>query len=730
MLLTIGPGYDRNRISWRRMRKTLRPRAFRLLLAAVLLVMGAPVSPVAAQTATDCYDAQEPTAEKYGPTDITAVSGNRGLSVGLNSDATVTVFKWPSPSFYDQIKYRTTDRAQRRLGALPNEGAFFGLAWREGATDKWDFEWLRQWNSSQRFVSANGDEVATTFRNRDVGLEVVVRDVVAEPFDVFSRRVSVRRMRTSKVTSIRVFSFVNYNPVVSKRVREPINDWCTEGNNDAGGLYEPEADAILHERSGTDASTGNPSSVALAMAFDGRSDGHQVGRDTFQTGVAGTAYSDSVDADLSGSDEAPGQADGAMFDQLSFGRADVVTTTVLMAAAPTQEEVVDVLGSARRQSFSRMSDAKQRWWSQWLKSVPLPRRAPTAVVGLAKRALITLRQNTAPGGLIVTSIATQAPMGLDWIRHGAYMNRALDIAGFHGPVTKHNLRYSELQASVPTEGVPPGNWAPNYYADGALGGIFPHQIPYEIDETGLGMWTLWDHYLQTKDTAYLFAVYPEIRLAASYLTEACRDLTTNLQCVAHEEDNPLPRRTIVGAQAAWLGLDSAVKAAKVVGEQEDANRLAWEARRQELGTAIDQSFYDGDCNCYTQDYLAGGSLLWPVRFLDSRPARMQAQADVNWRHFRRVLNGDETVGRLESRALLGNAHAWADRAGKLKLIKEALKWIARVPTTDETGLLGEAWEKYPRNRRGRITTMVSQPHAWNQAMFYLAALQVYGKTSP
>ncbi|MDQ3955064.1 MAG: hypothetical protein M3285_05905 [Actinomycetota bacterium] len=709
------------------MRKTLNAGISPVILLSLLLTI-APGAPAGAQT-TDCYDAQEPTAEDYGPTDITAVSGNKKLSVAVNADGTVTVFKWPSPSFYDQIKYRTTDRRQFRYGALPNEGAFLGLAWREGAAAEWTFDWLRRWKSSQRFLSSNGDEVLTTFRKPEIGLQVAVRDLVAQPLNVFARRVNVRRMKNSDVTSVRVFSFTNYNPVVSKRAREPVDDWCTEGDNDAGASYNSRADAVLHQRSGTDISTGSPSSVALAMAFDRSSNGHQVGRDTFETGVSGTAYSDSLDAKLSGSDSADGQADAAMFDQLSFGRRDKVSTTALMAAAHTKKEVLEILRGARRESFADLSEAKRRWWRNWLKRAPLPRRAPRAIVKLATRALISIRQNTDKGGLIVTSIATQSPMGLDWPRHGAYINRALDQAGFHDVVTAHNVRYAELQASISQDGVPPGNWAPNYYADGVLGGIFPHKIPYEIDETGLGMWTLWDHYLQTKDTSYLFGVYPEIRLAASYLTEACRDLATDLQCVAHEEDNPIPRRTIVGAQAVWLGLDSAVRAAAVVGEQEDANRLAWRARRNELGAAIDENFFDRRCDCYTRDYLAGGTLLWPARYLDSRPSRMQAQAEINWRHFRRVLDGRVTAGRLEARSLLGNAHAWSERGKKLRLVRKALVWIARVPTTG-TGLLGEAWERFPNNRRGRITTMVSQPHAWNQAMFYLAALKAYGKTSP
>ena len=82
-------------------------------LALILAAVGALYVPTRAQaqTAADCYEPNEPTPEKYGPTDISVTTGNQRLSVALNSAGTVTVLKWPSPSFYDQIKYRTTDRS-------------------------------------------------------------------------------------------------------------------------------------------------------------------------------------------------------------------------------------------------------------------------------------------------------------------------------------------------------------------------------------------------------------------------------------------------------------------------------------------------------------------------------------------------------------------------------------------------------------------------------------------
>jgi hypothetical protein len=353
---------------------------------------------------------------------------------------------------------------------------------------------------------------------------------------------------------------------------------------------------------------------------------------------------------------------------------------------------------------------------------------------LAKRALISIRQATdAASGLIMTSVATQSPLGTDTIRHAAYINRALDLAGHPEMVERHNVRLAALQARIGNkppggEATPNGNWAQNYYADGVVSGT----IPYEVDATGLGIWTLWDHYALTGDRDYLMSpvVYESIQRAAQYLSDdapfGCRDPSTGLQCTANEEGNPNPTRTLKGAQAVWLGLGSAAKAARLRGGSAAlANAQKWEARQKEIGEAIESNFYVPDCDCYTGEYQTGGTLLWPVGYLKTRADRQESQAQVNYRHIRRAVAGKDNFGGLESRALVGNAYAWVgDRSGITKL-KRALGWVASVPTTDDTRILGGAWSNFPDDT-GPITTMLSQPHVWDQAMFYLAALKTYG----
>lgn len=709
----------------------LRPvaAAFVAVVAGASL-LGAP-GPLRAQTGSNCAGANEP--EEYGPTDINATSGNQALSAGFNEKATLTVLKWPSPSFYDQIKYRTSDRGELRLGALPNEGALLGLAWRKGAAAKWDFEWLRQWPSSQRWADDDGDVVVTRFRRAALGLTVTVRDVVAHDSDVLFRRVTVDRTPKSRVRTVRVVGFANFNPVFGKTPQVPHQDWCTEEDNDDGASYNKDADAIVHARSGTDESTQAPSGAALTMGFLGRSDGHQVGADTYQGADGTSAYDDARDGKLRGNRTAPGQADAALLDQLSLTRSRAATTTLAIAAAFTPKESLSLLEAARDRSPQTVEAAKARWWRSWLARARLPKDAPRPVVAVAKRSLIVMRQATDPapagadGGLIVASIATQPPLGLDWIRHGAYVNRALHAAGHPEMVRAHNFRYAELQVTTTSRprgasaSTPSGNWAQNYYADGVVGG----PIPYEVDETGLGIWTLYDHYDITEDRGYLTSrqVYEAIQRAAQYLTDVCRDVTTGLQCLASERDNPAATQTLVGAEAVWLGLGAAVEAANVLGTPDsEANAARWAARRQELGSAIRTRFFDESCNCYTTDPDVGGTLLWPVRFLRYGSEQADAQAEINFRYVSRSMRGRNEQGGQEVKALLGNAYAWGNSARDLKRVRSGLSWVARVPASSGTHVLGEGWV----TRKREVVTISGQPHVPTHAQFYLAALKAFG----
>jgi len=160
-------------------------------------------------------------------------------------------------------------------------------------------------------------------------------------------------------------------------------------------------------------------------------------------------------------------------------------------------------------------------------------------------------------------------------------------------------------------------------------------------------------------------------------------------------------------------------------ETSKQNATKWAGRRDELAAAIRANYLDEECNCYTRDYEIGGTNLWPVGFEPYGSKTSNSQAAVNWTHIARSLGGRVDRSKLAGKVLLGNAYAWQGQAAKVRQLKRGLRWMAEVPTTDGTGLLGEAWMKFPTDS-GKITTMVAQPNVWHQAIFYLAATKVYG----
>src|SRR5689334_10999146 len=160
-------------------------------LVAVLAVLAPathaaePVSPEQGLTESGCFD---PTAgnadfEAYGPTDLNAQAGDGRVTVGENGGGTITVFKYPNPSYYNQVKYFATgrDAAGHVQVQYPNEGSFAGIRWRTraGVTG---FAWLRDWRSAQRYDSPDTPVPVTAWTApKALGLTVTATDLAQGP---------------------------------------------------------------------------------------------------------------------------------------------------------------------------------------------------------------------------------------------------------------------------------------------------------------------------------------------------------------------------------------------------------------------------------------------------------------------------------------------------------------------------------------------------------------------
>jgi len=687
-----------------------------------------------------CYHPTQANAdyEAYGPTDVSVQAGNGRMTVDENDSGTITVLKYPNPSFSNQVKYLAVsrDRATGRVQSqFPNEGVFTGIRW--STRDGDGFAWLRDWATEQRY---NSDDVPVpvTVHHAPPGVGLTVTEIdlaVAGGASAFEREIWVDRDRGSPVSAVRLVAYANLNPVASRFTYAPITDWCLSQLSDQQAAYDATAHAIVSSWRGVDAASQRPASVALATAWDGADAAHQVGGDGFDPatlpGQPNDGYLEETQAPhhLSGATTAAGQTTGTLETVSAFDPGGRATARLTIAAGTDTAAALDMLGNARAQSFDAQIGAVNADWHAWLSRTTLPATSEARVVQVAKRSLISVRLAIDPdSGAIVASAATQGPYGEDWIRDGSFINALLDANGFHDAVTRHNLFYAQVQTSPlnPSPLRPSGNWPMASYGDGIDGA----PIPYEIDETGLGVWTLWghaQHLAPAAATQYLQAVWPAIARAADWMT-SCQDPPTGLQCQANEDDNVTPSQSLHGAETVWLGLQSAIAAAGAL-HQQGAEVDAWRARLTRLGQAID-ALYDPQANAYREgnnagnaynvEYGDGGWLLWPVAFHPYDDPRMQGEA-------RRVAGAMEASlasrqGSYEGKALVGLTYAWqpATPSQHAELV-DALHHIASTATP--TGLLGEAWE---RLNDGSPIAVQDMPHVWAHTLFWLAAVRIEG----
>ena len=607
-------------------------------MSACGALLGAPAS-AAALSESSCYDSSQLNAdyEAYGPTDVQAQTGDGRLTVNENAAGTMTVFKYPNPSYYNQIKYLAVSRDTRGrvIAQYPNEGSFAGLVY--VTSHGTGFAWLRDWPSSQRYDSADTAVPVTTYRSpARLGLTVSDADLVVPGTATFVREFWVTRAPRSPVRAARLVYFENFNPIATRFTSAPLADWCFSQLSDQSASYDSAHQAILNSWQGVDQASGRATSVTVAIGLATPAVQHQVGGDGFDpaalAGQPEDAYLEVARPpyELGGASSATGQTTGALEAPLRFDRRGRAALPVLITAATTVADAQAALARARQEGFPTELRSETSFWRPWLAHTLLPASGEARVVAVAKRTLITVRLAIDPdSGAIVASSDTQGPYGEDWIRDGSFINQLLDLNGFTAIVTRHNLFYASVQTSAtnPSPLRPPGNWAMASYGDGIDGA----PIPWEIDETGLGIWALESHagYLPLPARGpYLREVFPAISRAADFLT-TCVDPLNGLQCTANEDDNVTPSQSLHGAETTELGLRSALAAAASLGEQ-GAEETGWRERLQQLDAAIAR-LYDpathsyreaqSGSNAYNVSYGDGGWMLWPVAFRPTRTRR-------------------------------------------------------------------------------------------------------------
>lgn len=470
---------------------------------------------------------------------------------------------------------------------------------------------------------------------------------------------------------------------------------------------------------------------------------------------AQSAYADAADGALSGSPLAACQANEALAHDLDFVDGQAMAT-FYVAAAETKAQAFALLDEARATSTSSQLAETESWWSDFLAPARLPNTDDADVIAFAKRSLIATRTATDnASGAIVASVNTQPPYGADWPRDGAFINYALDLAGYPEMVSRHNRFYVRVQRKHPTAWsvlydfgtcdpnapvypncVPAGTFEANYYGT-PVGSVPALLVSFEIDEAGLAIWTMWDHARFISDpaqqAAYLGEVCPAIHLGAVNLA-ACRDDSNGLQCIANEDDNIPVSQGLQGAETVLLALRSAIEAASACGF--DAAEVAsWTTRAAELEGAMRAHFiFDAPV-----PHFSGGDreawMLWPVRFLAPEDPLMASHSRyLHDRFIAPILDRTAPEFSYNTESLLARAQFMRQRGDEAGLaeIREQVRFFIRELTTPGTHHLAEAAGRIDDvdiDGDGILPDYLPQndvPHIWEHAYLYAAAMIAFG----
>jgi MYXO-CTERM domain-containing protein len=686
--------------------------------------------------------------ELLGATDVNAAIGNGGATAGLSAQGELTVLRWPSPSYFQHADFSTANgmnpRSLPHFGARDNQGSFAGVYVSPGPGGAPAFLWARDsgWTAAQRYQADDSNQLVTELHHAAARITVRYTDVVPDDLDVLVRHIEVVPDAGFSPAELRLVYFENFSPTLEKIDFFPTDQTNLLQQRDYALAYSAAQTALVHfsiadrplDRVATlgsaktpqdvDAflSTWSDSGMYLLVGGDRAPDGYQCGWDADATPPT-DAYLDAQNTmgALSSSPSVLQHADGALSWNLpaSGGAVDV-----FIAMGGTLADAESALSTARSRGGAALRANDLAFWSKWLAPAAMPNTTDANRLRLARRALLSIAVGRdKKTGAIVASIASQPPYNLDWPRDGAFIDYALDVAGYHDWAEQHRHFYAQVQRQHDGDDTNgghdafAGSFAMNYYADGRPGG----PIPLEIDQVGLTLWLWYEHakWIDGK-AAYLDSIWTQVARAADMLTN-CVDPKNGLQCAENEDDDLDDTQTLHGAIPVWLGLSSAARAANFRHHDDQARR--WAHRADALAAAIEKNFGDPQLG-----YVGGGTnlgdvgaigpvawTLWPAHFHPLDDARMKLAAqqivDSYTPFFTQSNAGGSYFGKgLVALALAGRpeANGWIDLM------------VNQVPTS--TGHYGESF-RYDGN--GMYTNVVSIPHLWEGTLTYLALMAAY-----
>ena len=711
-----------------------------------------------------------------GGTNAVAALGNGALTAGVSPWSEIVYLRWPTPSFYDHLRYVTMSRGL--LSGLSVRDArhgrdapcrdwerygrphdrYKGLGAKAGIyMESGDLLWMDDpvWDSSRCYEPEGSSILVTELKNnenlKDRPVKVKAKqwvspfaDLLVQSFQVdcagasslFFHATFAPWQRIERGLANKDSAKAGFASVLCPE--EALLFWFSPEKRDSKGLItrvgQDMTPALLDE-------IFPEGGVFIVLGSLQEIDQVQIGAD--RAGRRANpkaplgARKDAEDGTLQGNPFHVGPVDAGV--GIDLHRSGY-KAELLISVAGSAQKAAFIIKEAKEKGVGCLEQEAAAFWETHSKKVFVPETAGRTHKRVARRSVLNLLTgHDKNSGAFVASPSRQPHYCCDWPRDGAFYDMALDLAGFSDRVDAHLAFYRRTQrrtkvAFSPTWIAslrspfffPRGHWYSNMNSDGSPG--FCALIPIEIDETSLTVWDLWRHarYVPEDKKDQYRAEYQDMLILAVEAILPFVDLKRGWTRKVMEDDDFRVKATLHGAAAVLTALASAVDLGGQWGIQQE------KVRKWQQAAAV----------------LREGML---KRIPDPRVLRDAGWRGLPWSLFPAPLFGDyshpasraiidrlardmeEKISRQKGgvgylgEQLFALALSTQGRTQYQNLKERALELLtedAPVPGTDCYGEVG-LWKKLEEPLEFIIQNRTAIPHLWSGITVYLAVLAMH-----
>jgi GH15 family glucan-1,4-alpha-glucosidase len=336
--------------------------------------------------------------------------------------------------------------------------------------------------------------------------------------------------------------------------------------------------------------------------------GNRAGIDAYACGkkeIAGAqgTWRDAEDGQLGNNAIEQGSVDMTMALHLGEVAAGAgVTAYQWLVAGRSLAELRTVAQIVVQRSPEAFLERTRNYWLAWVnKEAREFGDLSPQVAELYRRSLLILRTQIDNGGAIVAANDSEIikfardTYSYMWPRDGAMVSYAMDQAGYQ----EVSRRFFDLCSRIITDegyflhkytpaGQPGSSWHPWVDRDGHP------QYPIQEDETGLVLFSLWNHYDVHRDFEFVKVLYRGLIIRAADFLARYLEPSTGLPDASYdlwEERHGIMSYTVA---AVWAGLQGAANFAELFGETQFAEK--YRATAASIKAATLEHLFDRELN--------------------------------------------------------------------------------------------------------------------------------------